>query len=108
MGVLGDPGENGIMRLEWDGSKATANVKKHGVSFDEAVTVFYDPLAATFGDPDHSQEESRLITMGYSARGRLLVVSHVERSGATRVINARRATPRERKRHEGEESGTGG
>jgi hypothetical protein len=96
------------MRFEWDSSKAISNVKKHRVSFDEAVTVFYDPLAATFGDPDHSQEESRLITVGYSARGRLLVVSHVERCGATRVINARRATLRERKRHEGEEPGGDG
>ena len=96
------------MRFEWDGSKARSNVKKHRVSFDEAVTVFYDPLAATFGDPDHSQEESRLITVGYSARGRLLVVSHVERGGATRVISARRATLRERKRHEGEEPGATG
>jgi len=78
------------------------------VSFDEAVTVFYDPLAATFGDPDHSREESRLITVGYSARGRLLVVSHVERGGATRLINARRATPRERKRHEDETPFAGG
>ena len=96
------------MRFEWDGSKAASNLKKHHVSFDEAVTVFYDPLAATFGDPDHSQEENRLITVGYSARGRLLVVSHVERGDATRVINARRATLRERERHEGEESGTAG
>jgi hypothetical protein len=56
------------MRFEWDGSKAASNLKKHRVSFDEAVTVFYDPLAATFGDPDHSQDESRLITVGYSAR----------------------------------------
>ena len=89
------------MRFEWDGSKATANLKKHRVSFDEAVTVFYDPLAATFGDPDHSDDESRLVTIGYSARDRLLVVCHVERGGATRLINARRATARERKRHEG-------
>jgi uncharacterized DUF497 family protein len=91
------------MRFEWDGSKATSNVKKHRVPFDEAVTVFYDPLAATFGDPDHSQEESWLITVGYSGRGRLLVVNHVERGGGTCVISARRATLRERKRHEGEE-----
>jgi hypothetical protein len=93
------------MHFEWGASKATSNFKKHRVSFDEAVTVFYDPLAATFGDPDHWQEESRLITVGYSARGQLLVVSHVERSGATRLISARRATLRERKRHEGEEPG---
>ena len=89
------------MRLEWDGSKAAANVQKHRVSFDEAVTIFYDPLAATFPDPDHSDDESRFVTVGYSARGRLLVVCHVERGEATRLISARRATTRERKRHEG-------
>ena len=89
------------MRFEWDGSKAASNLKRHRVSFDEAVTVFYDPLAATFEDPDHSQDESRLVTVGYSARGRLLVVCHVERGGGVRLISARRATPRERKRHEG-------
>lgn len=89
------------MRFEWDGDKAAANVKKHSVSFDEAVTVFYDPLAATFGDPDHSDDERRFVAVGYSARARLLVVCHVERGAATRVISARRATPRERKRHEG-------
>jgi hypothetical protein len=89
------------MRFEWDGSKATANLKKHRISFDEAVTVFYDALAATFADPDHSDDESRFITVGYSPRGRLLVVCHVDRGGAIRLISARRATPRERKRHEG-------
>jgi uncharacterized DUF497 family protein len=89
------------MRFEWDGTKPTSNLKKHRVSFDEAVTAFYDPLAATFDDPDHSQGEVRLITVGSSVRGRLLVVCHVERGGAVRLISARRATPRERKRHEG-------
>ncbi len=89
------------MQFEWEPAKAAANLKKHRVSFDEAVTVFYDPLAATFGDPDHSDDESRLVTVGYSARGRLLVVCHVDRGGATRLISARRATARERKRHEG-------
>ena len=89
------------MRFEWDGGKAAANVEKHRVSFDEAVTVFYDPLAATFEDPDHSDDEGRLLTIGYSARGRLLVVSHVERGAATRLISARRATSHERTRHEG-------
>ncbi len=88
------------MRFEWDGSKAAANVKKHSVSFDEAVTEFYDLLAATFEDPDHSDAEGRFVTVGYSARGRLLVVCHVERGGTTRLISARRATARERKRHE--------
>jgi uncharacterized protein len=89
------------MRFEWDGSKAASNLKKHRVSFDEAVTVFYDPLAATFGDPDHSYGEGRLVTVGYSAQGRLLVVCHVERGAVVRLISARRATFRERKRHEG-------
>jgi uncharacterized protein len=89
------------MRFEWDSPKAAANVKKHRVSFDEAVTVFYDPLAATFADPDHSDDEGRLVAVGYSARWRLLIVCHVERGAATRLISARRATARERKRHEG-------
>lgn len=89
------------MRFEWDADKAAANLKKHRVSFDEAVTVFYDPLAATFADPDHSGDENRLITVGYSARERLLVVCHVERGAGTRLISARRTTARERRRHEG-------
>lgn len=89
------------MRFEWDGSKARSNLRKHRVSFDEAVTVFYDPLAATFADPDHSRDERRLVTVGYSARGRLLVVCHTERGEAIRLVSARRTTPRERKRHEG-------
>lgn len=88
------------MRFEWDREKAVPNRRKHGVSFDEAVTVFYDPLAATFSDPDHSGEEQRMITVGYSAQGRLLVVCHTERRGTVRIISARRATARERKRHE--------
>lgn len=96
------------MRFEWDGAKVTSNLKKHRVSFDEAVAVFYDPLGASFGDPDHSHEESRLVTVGYSVKGRLLVVCHVERGGVVRLISARRATPPERRRHEGEEPRRGG
>ena len=64
------------MLFEWNRTKATSNVKKHGVSFDEAVTVFYDTLAATFADPGHSDDENRLLTIGYSTRGRLLLVCH--------------------------------
>ena len=71
------------------------------MSFEEAVTVFYDPLAATFEDPNHSVGEHRFLTVGYSSQGRLLVVCHTERRGAVRLINARRATTHERKRHEG-------
>jgi hypothetical protein len=90
------------MRFEWDRKKANRNRKEHGVSFEEAVTVFYDPLAATVDDPDHSFEEERLITIGFSARGHLMVVSHTERQGVVRIISARRATAHERKRHEAE------
>lgn len=90
------------MRFEWDRNKAAANLEKHGVSFEDAVTIFYDPLAATFADPDHSEREERWVTIGQSARGSLLVVCHTEcQGGAVRLISARRATPRERRRHEG-------
>ena len=88
------------MRLEWDREKAKKNYRKHKVSFDEAMTVFYDPLSATFDDPDHSVGEQRSITLGYSSRGRLLVVSHTERGKTVRIISARLATTQERKRHE--------
>ena len=89
------------MRFEWDPKKAKRNLKKHGVSFEEAVTVFYDPLSATFDDPDHSVSEYRYITIGLSARDRLLVVGHAEREDSLRIISARPATAHERKRHEG-------
>ena len=90
------------MDFKWDSEKAVLNRKKHGVSFEEATTVFYDPLSATFDDADHSIGEQRLITVGFSSQGHLLVVSHTERPGALRIISARRATARERKRHEQE------
>ena len=89
------------MQFEWDREKAKRNLKKHGVSFDEAVTVFYDPLSASFDDPDHSDTEHRIITIGYSSHSRLLVVSHIEREKIIRIISARSATAHERKRHEG-------
>jgi uncharacterized DUF497 family protein len=88
------------MQFEWDKDKAKNNLKKHKVSFDEAVTVFYDPLSVTFADPDHSDNELRLITIGNSSQSRLLVVSHAERGMAIRIISARLATAHERKRHE--------
>jgi uncharacterized DUF497 family protein len=64
------------MRFEWDSAKAARNLRKHGVSFDEAVSVFYDPLAATGGDPDHSEDEERFVTFGISSAGRLGCISH--------------------------------
>lgn len=88
------------MEFEWDRLKAARNLKKHRVSLDEAVTVFYDPLAATFDDPDHSVGERRLITIGYSSHQRLLVVAHAERGRNVRIISARLANARERKNHE--------
>ena len=88
------------MEFEWDRGKAAANLAKHGVSFHEAGTVFGDPLAVTFYDPDHSEGESRFLTFGFSSGNRLLVVAHTERRGATRIISARRATRKERKIYE--------
>ena len=87
-------------QFEWNPEKAKQNYKKHRVYFEEAATVFYDPLSATFDDPDHSTRELRLITVGFSSQGRLLVVSHTERKKKIRIINARTATAHERKRHE--------
>jgi uncharacterized DUF497 family protein len=88
------------MQFEWDRDKEKRNIKKHGVSFDEAVTVFYDPLSATFDDPDHSINEHRFITIGFSSHGKLFVVSHTESRNAVRIISARPATALERRRHE--------
>jgi uncharacterized protein len=85
---------------EWDPEKAKRNLREHGVSFEEAATVFLDPLAMTYPDPDHSREEDREITIGYSRKQRLLFVSHVQRRNRTRIISARKATRRERKQHE--------
>ncbi len=88
------------MRFEWDPEKAKLNLKKHAVSFAEAATVFYDPLSATFDDPEHSEGEQRFITVGVSSRAGLLVVAHTERGNSIRIINARVATAHERKKHE--------
>lgn len=77
------------MRFEWDPKKAEKNLKKHGVSFQEAATVFGDPLAVTFHDPDHSYEEERQLTFGQSLQSRLIVVSHTRRGEKTRIISAR-------------------
>jgi uncharacterized protein len=84
------------MEFEWDERKARANVKKHGVSFHDAATVFGDPLAITFPDPDHSEEEDRSVTFGLSQSQRLLVVAHTNRGARTRIINARLMTRKEK------------
>lgn len=88
------------MKFEWDSLKAAANLRKHGISFNEAATVFDDPLAITYPDPDHPEFEKRQVTFGESATHRLLVISQVERSGSIRIISARKATRKERKIYE--------
>jgi hypothetical protein len=85
---------------EWDPEKAKANLRKHAVSFEEAATVFLDPLAVTYPDPDHSEEERREITIGQSGRQRVVFVSHIQRGDRIRIISARKATRGERKQHE--------
>lgn len=89
-----------MIKFEWDTAKAASNVRKHGVSFDEAGSVFLDQLAVSGPDPDHSVGESRYITFGVSSLGRLLAVSHTYRPGAIRIISARRVTRAERKIYE--------
>lgn len=86
--------------FEWDAAKERDNVKKHDVSFQEALTVFADPLARIFDDPDHSKEEPRELIIGHSAKQRLLVVSFTERQSRTRIITAREATAHERRDYE--------
>lgn len=87
-------------QFEWNVNKAASNLQDHGVSFDEAASVFDDPLALLMGDPDHSFGEERHILIGMSSGGRLLVVSHVERPPRTRLISARVATANERRQYE--------
>jgi uncharacterized DUF497 family protein len=90
------------IQFEWDENKAKRNHRKHAVSFDEATTIFSDPLSATIADPLHSLwSEERSVTMGLSARGRLLVVVHLDSEEAIRVIRARCATRAERRIYEG-------
>lgn len=88
------------MNFEWDDAKAASNLNKHGVSFEEATTVFVDDLSLTGRDPDHSLGENRFVTFGLSADRRILVVSHTERSGTIRIIGARLTTRAERKLYE--------
>lgn len=88
------------MIYEWDENKAALNLSKHGVSFEEAKTVFDDPLYVDFYDPDHSYGEHRFIRLGESVQRRLLFVSYRERNNAIRLISAREAAPSERRAYE--------
>jgi uncharacterized DUF497 family protein len=86
--------------VEWDQSKNLLNQKKHRVSFEEAATVFADPLEIMVDDPDHSSAEHRFVSIGESFRRRVLVVSYMERGNDIRIINARKPTRRERRQYE--------
>ena len=86
--------------FEWDTEKAESNIRKHGVSFDEAASVFDDPLFITLLDEEHSSGEERYITIGLSNMNRLLLVAHTERNDRIRVISARKATKNEEKFHQ--------
>ena len=88
------------MEFEWGPNKASSNLRKHKVSFEEASTALSDPMAATGADPDHSIGEFRYVTFGISESGRLLVVAHTEQSETIRIISARLASKREKKIYE--------
>jgi len=88
------------MNFEWDKKKAIENLRKHGVAFDEATTIFADPLAITYHDPEHSMAEDRYLTFGHSSQGRLLVVSHTDRDDRIRPISAREMTRKEKSDYE--------
>jgi uncharacterized protein len=86
--------------FEWDADKAQSNERKHGVTFEEASTVFADPFASTIYDPDHSDDEDRYLSLGLSSENRVLVVSFTDRDEKIRIISARVASRRERKQYE--------
>ncbi|MDF0554262.1 BrnT family toxin [Kamptonema sp. UHCC 0994] len=88
------------MQFEWNENKAASNLSKHGVSFEEAKTVFDDPLYVDFYDPDHSNDEERYLIVGESNRGRLLIVSYTERCDSIRLISSREVTRTERETYE--------
>lgn len=90
------------MEFEWDPRKAKSNLRKHGVSFEEAATVFGDPLATYYQDPDHSIAERRYLTIGTSDTGRLIHIAFAERAGRIRIIQARKLTRNERQQYEEE------
>ncbi len=92
-----------MLIFEWDEKKAYKNIKKHGVSFEEAATVFGDPLSITIYDPLHSKDEDRFVILGMSNKNRLLVVVHTDRNDRIRIISARKATKKERKQYESHE-----
>ena len=91
-----------MIEFEWDPAKAIVNLRKHGVPFYEAVSVFRDPLGITIFDPDHSEKEDRFITIGLSDHGRLLIIAHADRGHRIRIISGRELTRKELKAYEEE------
>jgi uncharacterized DUF497 family protein len=91
------------VKFQWDKEKALLNFKKHGITFEEAATAFYDTLSSTISDRDHSEGEARFLLLGLSNQSRLLVVSHTDRGSTIRIISARLATNKERKYYEAKE-----
>jgi uncharacterized protein len=89
------------MRFEWDPEKARRNLAKHGVSFEDAATAFFDPLSLTTFDPDHSENEDRYLLLGATLEARLVVVTHTHRGESVRIISARIASRRERGKYAG-------
>jgi uncharacterized DUF497 family protein len=89
-----------VVEFEWDPDKERSNIERHGVDFTEAATVFGDPLELTISDPDHSVGEFRFLSTGHSVLTRILVVSYTEREDRIRIINARTASPKERRQYE--------
>ena len=94
------------LEFEWDAEKSEANAKRHGVAFEEALTVFANPLARIFDDPDHSADEHREIIIGHSVSQQLLIVSFTEREGKIRIISARSTTSREHQDYEENKQGS--
>ena len=92
-----------MLIFEWEPQKAKSNLKKHGVSFEEASTAFQDTLSLTIDDPLHSIDEERVVLIGMSNKNRLLVVVHTERGDNIRIISARKATKEERESYESDE-----
>jgi uncharacterized DUF497 family protein len=88
------------VEFEWDSEKAAENLEKHGVDFQEASTIFGDPLEVTISDPGHSEGEARFLSLGLSVKAQLLVVAYTEREGKVRIIHARVAAPKERRAYE--------
>ncbi len=89
-----------LNKFEWDFQKAEINLKKHGISFEEAASVFFDDFSRIKGDPDHSIDEDRFIILGNSNKNRLLTISFTDRNNKIRIINARKSTNNERKQYE--------